>query len=327
VLIMTRGIRTQSRLAAPPLFPGIMALLALLLFGEALAAQDSGEETAKYTRAGADTCLKCHDDDSALSAMAIFRTPHGRVGDDRTPFAGLQCEACHGPGDKHAGRVRGDEVRTPVPFFSSKSPASADEHNAVCLGCHREATGAGWPGSTHEENETACNDCHQVHVRKDPVLQVALQTDVCLGCHKDKRADLFKPSSHPLRQGEMACSNCHNPHGSAGEHLLIKTDVNQTCFDCHADKRGPHLWEHAPAAEDCSLCHMPHGSNHPALLTHRPPRLCQQCHSRAGHPAAAPTPAGLPDRGASAILLARGCVNCHTQVHGSNHPSGASLTR
>lgn len=280
-----------------------------------------------YTRTGADTCLRCHDETSEFPVLEIFRTRHARAADSRTPFAGLQCEACHGPGDAHAGRVRGDEIRPAIPYFGPNSPASAAEHNEVCLGCHRAAASLEWPGSAHEASDTQCASCHRVHARRDPVMATATQTEVCLGCHVSLRADIYKPSSHPLRQGEMACASCHSAHGSFGEHLLRTAEVNQTCFDCHAEKRGPHLWEHAPAAEDCRLCHKPHGSNHPALLTRRAPQLCQQCHARAGHPSVAYTTAGLPDKAANAALLSRGCVNCHSQVHGSNHPSGANLSR
>ena len=105
--------------------------------------------------------------------------------------------------------------------------------------------------------------------------------------------------------------------------------MNQTCYTCHAEKRGPFLWEHAPAAEDCTLCHDPHGSVNPARLKKNPPLLCQQCHSIAGHPSVARTPAGLPGGagGGSAFLLAGSCLNCHSQIHGSNHPSGVKLMR
>ena len=29
----------------------------------------------------------------------------------------------------------------------------------------------------------------------------------------------------------------------------------------------------------------------------------------------------------SRFVTAKGCLNCHSQVHGTNHPSGVSLTR
>ena len=111
--------------------------------------------------------------------------------------------------------------------------------------------------------------------------------------------------------------------------MLVKPTVNQTCFTCHAEKRGPFLWEHAPAAEDCTLCHTPHGSVYGTLLKRNPPLLCQQCHTVSGHPAVARTGAALPggSAGASGFLLAGSCTNCHSQVHGSNHPSGVKLMR
>ena len=111
--------------------------------------------------------------------------------------------------------------------------------------------------------------------------------------------------------------------------MLIKPTLNQTCYTCHADKRGPLLWEHAPVSEDCSLCHTSHGAVRTALLNKSPPLLCQQCHSAAGHPSAARTGAALPGGGAGGqiFLLAGSCTNCHSQVHGSNHPAGAKLMR
>jgi len=127
----------------------------------------------------------------------------------------------------------------------------------------------------------------------------------------------------------LACSDCHQPHGSNTTAQLANPTKNQTCYTCHADKRGPLLWEHAPVTEDCTLCHTPHGSVHSALLKKSPPLLCQQCHSAAGHPAVARTGAALPggSSGPSGFLLAGSCTNCHSQVHGSNHPSGVKLMR
>ena len=116
-----------------------------------------------------------------------------------------------------------------------------------------------------------------------------------------------RTSTHPVRFGLMGCSDCHSPHGSTTVAMLNKPTLNQTCFSCHADKRGPMLWEHAPVAEDCSLCHTAHGSVRSALLNKSPPLLCQQCHTVADHPSVARTERrvarqwrrrlDLPDRG------------------------------
>ena len=141
---------------------------------------------------------------------------------------------------------------------------------------------------------------------------------------------MLRPSTHPIREGKMSCSGCHNPHGSNGPKLLTKNTVNETCYTCHAEKRGPFLWEHAPAREDCTNCHKPHGSVNASLLKQRVPWLCQQCHLTAFHPSTAYSGTGLPGAtlpSGAQQLLGKGCTNCHSEVHGSNHPSGVRKTR
>jgi DmsE family decaheme c-type cytochrome len=125
----------------------------------------------------------------------------------------------------------------------------------------------------------------------------------------------------------MSCSDCHNPHGAPGPVLLSENTINDTCYQCHEDKRGPFLWEHQPVREDCTLCHTPHGATQPRMLIARMPYLCNMCHSENFHPSTLRSGTGVPPRGASDNLLARSCINCHSQVHGSNHPSGTGLTR
>lgn len=281
----------------------------------------------QYSEKGADTCLTCHNEGWPYPIFPIFKTKHAQRADARAPFGpgGLQCEACHGPGAAHA--ASGD--KTLIRNFGRKSAQSAQEQNQVCMNCHRGKARIGWIASTHESNNVVCANCHKIHADRDPVLVKARQPDVCFTCHKKERADFNKPSTHPVRFGRIACSDCHSPHGSNTTAMLAKPSVNQTCYTCHAEKRGPFLWEHAPAAEDCTLCHTPHGSVYQALLKKNPPLLCQQCHSVNGHPAVGYTPAGLPGGSVapSGFLLAGGCTNCHSQVHGSNHPSGVKLMR
>jgi DmsE family decaheme c-type cytochrome len=294
---------------------------------DASAAQPQDDASAAYTPAGADTCLRCHDESSEFPVLAIFQSKHARAADPRTPFGGLQCEACHGPGGAHAARVRRGEERPPVIDFGSHAKTPVTTQNTQCLGCHSDQVTHNWAGSPHEAEGLACADCHRIHSASDAVTEKAEQPATCYKCHARVRADTFKASSHPIRYGEMACSECHQPHGSTADAQLVRATLNDTCFTCHAEKRGPYLWEHAPVAEDCRLCHRAHGSNHPAMLTKRPPLLCQQCHSEADHPSVAYTADGLPTGTPNAFLLAGSCTNCHSQVHGSNHPSGAHLSR
>ncbi len=280
-----------------------------------------------YTSRGADTCIKCHDEDSEFPVLSIFKTKHAQQADKRTPFATLQCEACHGPGAEHAQEVPEGQKQAPIIAFGAHSRVPVEKQNQICLGCHANQSRIAWPGSTHGGNQVRCVSCHAIHATHDAVQTTAEQPDICFDCHKRQRAEFDKPSTHPVRLGQMACNSCHEVHGAIAAKLLIKPTLNETCYSCHAEKRGPFLWEHAPVAENCSNCHTPHGSIHPTLLVKRAPLLCQECHSQVGHPSVARTGAGLPDGNPSGFLLSGACLNCHSQVHGSNHPSGVKLMR
>lgn len=187
-----------------------------------------------------------------------------------------------------------------------------------------------WAGSTHATRDTACVSCHQVHTTHDKVRDKATQTEVCFTCHKDKRAEISRPSRHPIREGKVACSDCHNPHGTAGPALLVRDSVNDTCYTCHMEKRGPFIWNHQPVTEDCTLCHNPHGTIAAYLLKQRPPFLCQQCHEPTSHrgtiPSASPVIGFAPSL-AQDVVLGRGCMNCHNNIHGSNNPSDNAASR
>jgi DmsE family decaheme c-type cytochrome len=230
--------------------------------------------------------------------------------------------------------------------FSGRDASPVPVRNGICVTCHEGGLRMHWTGSQHEMRNIACTDCHTVHATEQKVLNRATQAQVCFTCHKEQRAQTRRISAHPLATTSLAsapkmvCSDCHNPHGSTGPKLLVKNSVNETCYTCHAEKRGPFLWEHAPVADDCTTCHTPHGSTNPSLLKTRPPLLCQQCHT--GDHAAqinsganlagggVTTARGLQQPGAAsprAQLAARACLNCHVLVHGSNHPAGAKFQR
>lgn len=317
--MLSARLRPSSRLMRT------LALSVIVFIASALPA--SASTTGAYSRKGADTCLGCHDD---APLQAIFRTAHGRPNDERSPFGHgqLQCEACHGPGDAHA-KVKGKGERPEVISFGAKSHTPAAVQDGMCLTCHK-GTGVHWAGNAHAGNGVTCADCHQSHAARDPVRTVLTQEAVCARCHRPQHADALKPSRHPLLEGKMTCSTCHAPHGSTGPAQLVRNSVSETCTSCHTEYRGPFLWEHAPVAEGCDNCHDSHGSVQPAMLKSRPPFLCQECHQVQGHPSVAYTADGLPGGSGAqrgAFVVAGACANCHSQVHGSNHPSGSKLMR
>ena len=292
---------------------------------EAAAAADG-----QYVEGGAKTCLQCHE--TTNTVMEIFQTPHGQKGDPRTPAAAHECETCHGSGSTH---INGPERTNIGVVFTKNSPTPIAEQNKMCLACHEGGKRINWPGSKHQSADVACASCHTIHVKKDPVLAKVTQSEKCFTCHAQQRAESFEYSHHPIREGKVACSDCHNPHGSMGPKLLKEANVNQTCYTCHADKRGPFLFEHQPVRDNCTNCHTPHGSTEARLMKERMNFMCSSCHSAIsansggafGGNASIPHNAQGTVFGASALANQRQCLNCHSQIHGSNSPAGVSFMR
>lgn len=277
---------------------------------------------AQASTVSSQVCANCH-----TNALVMLQTKHGVKSDPRTPFgSGKECQACHGDASKHVKAPT--ENSMPVKFGKKHESGPQSE---ACLTCHKGGKRIHWDGGAHERTGQTCASCHNIHAPKDQVLVRETQAGVCFTCHKDKRAEILRFSSHPIKTGAMTCSNCHNPHGSVGEFNLVRDTVNETCYQCHADKRGPFLWEHPPAREDCSNCHNPHGTSSSQMLKARMPYLCQSCHNLQFHPSTAYSGSNLPPfpKGGTSgdKMLGQSCANCHSKVHGSNHPAGARFTR
>jgi DmsE family decaheme c-type cytochrome len=271
---------------------------------------------------GAETCKGCHED----QYQKFAGTKMGRLflNHPRNTLERLACESCHGPGKAHVDAGGGRGVGGLI-AFSKKDPTPVEQRNAVCLQCHEKGARLFWQGSPHESRDVACTNCHRIMENVSPRAQLAKGNEIetCGQCHLQRRAQTMRSSHMPLREGKMTCTSCHNPHGTVTPALLKENSTNETCYTCHAEKRGPFLWVHAPVNESCSNCHDPHGSNHEKMLKVAKPRLCQQCHIESRHPT---NPYGR-DTGSLKFVLGRQCTNCHFNIHGSNHPSGFAFTR
>jgi len=269
------------------------------------------------TYIGETACADCHD----KQKTGYFDSPHHRSTDPRTPAAKESCETCHGPGGKH----QDDPVLNPIRDFNKLKPA---EVTAICTTCHNKGEHTLWDGSQHESRGLTCTTCHSVHAFKSEQGQLKQKTqlEVCATCHRDKVSKVDRSGHMPVREGKMQCTTCHNVHGSTNVRLLRTGDsIGELCTSCHAEKRGPFLWEHAAGRENCVSCHDPHGSNNDRMLVAKAPMLCQRCHVSSRHPATIYDGAQVAN--ASNRVVGRACVNCHAQIHGSNHPAGAQFLR
>lgn len=312
-----------------------MCVAGLAHAGLALAADPPGpalsQDTKDLVLKGDAKCTRCHDEADSPAVLAIGKTRHGTVADGRTPT----CTSCHGDSEAHLkNTANGAERPKPDRIFTKGSKTAVAARNDACLACHdKDAKRSHWAGSVHEARDVACTSCHQIHTAHDKVRDKKTQPEVCFACHKEQRAQINRPSHHPIPEGKMTCSDCHNPHGSTGPKLMKKDSVVDTCYTCHMEKRGPFVHNHEPVNEDCSNCHNPHGTTAENMLKARPPFLCQQCHTPHGGfipqvRGAQATPQTVNGIGKATTNLTQGrsCNNCHTEIHGSNNPSTKSPT-
>jgi len=250
------------------------------------------------------TCYQCHAEKRDLQTIA---GPHQIGGQN-----GFNCTTCHDPHGKIKEGTRKD----------------------LCLECHGQGGPTmAWHSSTHDLEGVACTDCHNPHpsanvpqvvnishtaVRRPNRMPMSVdEPGTCYKCHPKVFGLNALPSHHPIKEGKMTCSDCHDAHGQQEGNL--KADrINDLCYKCHAEKQGPFVYEHAPVTEDCGICHEPHGTVANNLLRQPPVFLCLRCHTghRAHHGELDPD--GDVD---NQIAFYTDCTQCHTQIHGSDQPS------
>lgn len=170
--------------------------------------------------------------ESKKTVDQIKSSPMGKL-------AGIQCEACHGPGSVHTGA-------------STYDPA-------VCEQCHTQ--GEQWKSSGHATNtgylnshtatNAACTPCHAgdgyvvAKIRGQQPVFPSQATPL-------KPANLAVPGEQP----RIACATCHDPHKAThpDEHgasaqlrqvgdvkipvgVTIKAGMGASCVSCHGNNR------------------------------------------------------------------------------------------
>ncbi|MDA8156524.1 MAG: DmsE family decaheme c-type cytochrome [Actinomycetota bacterium] len=285
----------------------------------------AGRLDADYV--GTKTCLSaCHyhdqlkkDFDASTMGVQIRRS-------SGLPL--VNCESCHGPGSLAikgitpekvaADAKRGIQTACNYKTFIDIKHLPPQAQTLICLKCHTENATFNlhnWNAGPHAQAGVSCIDCHKVHNGPDLKTMQRDIASMCFKCHKEVKAEFSLPSHHPVNEGRVFCTDCHDPMGSINEKMLRRPTVKQTCTRCHGEKEGPFAFEHSENTEDCRTCHRPHGSVNANLLVVPVPFLCLQCH--AGHRISSSSAPG------SVSTFYTRCTDCHSQIHGTDLPSAS----
>lgn len=314
---------TVARMLGSPRFlvPGWAAaiLAAAILFYPGMLRAQPGAFDPEVVEA---LCSACHSDKFA----ALPANPHGVLATESwIERTGQQpaCVNCHVDVSTH---ISGGGGLGNVFAFREESPI---EIRQVCLGCH-DTTHPEFEQSPHALAGISCADCHSQHgsvpmadaLLREPAVtgrldRAGTESRICMDCHEDIAAQFALNERHPLLQGTLECTSCHDPHAPVTRNQLggFKQAL---CVDCHTDKEGPFVFEHASSRiGGCTACHSPHGSpNRHMLNNQRVAELCVSCHASVPQFHLRLNPEGRPR-----FNLDTQCTNCHSSIHGSNfHP-------
>ena len=263
---------------------------------------------------GSEACKVCHEE----IYNNLKKTPHSAVDTGARPgWTGRACESCHGPGGKHVESASAADIKNP-------DKETSTQVDRTCLTCHlNQRTPGGRIASGHARDEVGCTTCHSIHGQGGAKLVLHANAEInakCSTCHISQWASFNKPYKHRLIENAMSCVDCHNPHASIRPDTLTASFGDEPgCLNCHGDKRGPFIYEHAPVRDEgCTACHEPHGSANPRMLIRHEVRLvCLECHSNL--PFSANTVIGGVAPAFHDLRSTRfqDCTICHVKVHGS----------
>jgi len=139
------------------------------------------------------------------------------------PESGVSCEDCHGPGQPH---------------LLALTKKSADK-------------GILNPGRLpRAEQMRSCSQCHAGF----SLVQDAMPDDLLVS---DQVTALSNSECWRQTEGQITCTNCHNPHQDAPRAVLVARS-EKTCLECHSESVVKHAGL-CPVnrSTGCVGCHMP----------------------------------------------------------------------
>jgi tetratricopeptide (TPR) repeat protein len=227
------------------------------------------------------SCYSCHV--SQLAKNYDLKTDTYRT---KWAEPGINCEACHGPGQEHVKVCRSakaDEIPKNLRIISTTS-FSVEQTNAMCNSCHAKMS----PVSASFKPGEKFFDHFDLITLEHPDFYSDGRD---LGENYTMTGWLMSPC---VKSGQLACTHCHT---SSGRYRFKDADnPNAACLPCHQE-RVENVTSHTHHEADstgskCISCHMPttdfarmarsdHSMRPPApaaTIKYKSPNACNICH-------------------------------------------------
>jgi hypothetical protein len=165
-----------------------------------------------------------------VAVSVAIRRPQSAVLQPERLIAGVSCEACHGPGEKHVSAMKAGNFKDRQIF----NPATLSAHELsqeFCGACHTSFdTAMLMPGQGGGNN-----------IRFQPYR-------------------IFNSPGHNTNDRRISCVACHDPHGKLKHEASF---YDSKCLACHLSNSEEAGTEKRSASacpvstKQCVTCHMP----------------------------------------------------------------------
>lgn len=244
------------------------------------------------------SCLFCHNTGPIKNPL---RDAAGRPAGFRTEVAelGISCEACHGPGDAHLRKQRGEDI-LPADDVVHPGRLSVARRDEVCGRCHGALVPRpeAWDRVTQRDPFVPGRPLFDYnHLFRSEAEQLALAKGLPKAAERPRPGPTdgrFWGDGTPLTTalefngmqlsacyqdaaGKLSCATCHTMHGDDPNFLLRPAARgNDACYSCHPTYRD-NLTAHTRHPADgpgslCYSCHMPYQA-YSLMATHRSHRI------------------------------------------------------
>jgi DmsE family decaheme c-type cytochrome len=185
-------------------------------------------------------CASCHE---GRAGNSFHRGIH--------ELGGQSCDVCH---------MSGHEAER-----ASTEKLLREAEPGLCFECHFEQKAQMDMPFRHRTSDGVlkCSDCHGVHGRSMKRQQRLARLDACKNCHSDKKGPFM---FEHLARTVTGCVSCHQPHGSTNPRLLVRSQMQFLCLECHPETTRYHDVSQA-RFQNCTVCHVAiHGSHLDAMF-------------------------------------------------------------